>query len=151
MADINIEYIWLVAGVLCLLAEAMGASGIGFLFAGLGALTAGILITLGHIAADGYAAQWVAFFIATAAWTAILWAPLKKARGSKNAGYSNMVGDVAFAGSNGITKNSGEATWSGTIMQARLTEDTATEKVEAGAQVIITAVSGATLIVKPKA
>lgn len=151
MADIPIHYIWLASGVLCLFAEALGASGVGFLFAGLGALTSGILITLGHIPADGYAAQWVSFFIATAAWTAILWLPLKKLRSGKNASYTNMVGDTAFAGGNGITKQSGEATWSGTIMQARLAQDSAVEKVEAGAQVTIAAVSGATLIVKPKA
>ena len=68
-----------------------------------------------------------------------------------SAPYSNIVGDTAYAGSAGITRHSGEATWSGTIMQARLEQGSAVDRLEAGSPATIVAVSGATLTVKPKA
>jgi membrane protein implicated in regulation of membrane protease activity len=59
-----------------------------------------------------------------------------------------MIGEVAFVGSAGITKQAGgEVTWSGTIMKAKLSDDTSAERLEGGTQVTIKAINGNTLIV----
>ncbi|MDX2074157.1 MAG: NfeD family protein [Alphaproteobacteria bacterium] len=140
--------LWLAFGVACLLAEMLIATGIGFLFAGLGALTAGSIVTA-MPELDGVQ-QGVIFFATTALWTAFLWKPLKKfQRKSSGKGYRNMVGDTAFVGVSGLKKGTtGEATWSGTIMRAELAEGL--DALPPGAQAQIVNVVGNTLILKPK-
>ena len=147
----SVMYMWLLAAVLCMAAEAMGVTGIGLLFAGLGALVVGTLIHYGNIAETDIVYQFIAFFIATAFWAAILWKPMQRFRlrgGSK--GYSNIVGETAFVGSKPITRQGGEVTWSGTIMNAQIAADAGVERIEAGSQVTIVEISGTTLVVKPK-
>lgn len=140
--------LWLLAGVVFLAAEALGASGVGLLFAGLGALTIGTLVTVQPELS--VLSQWIIFLATTGLWAIFLWKPLQKFRGrSSNDGYKNIVGDTAFVGAHGLQKNvTGEVTWSGTIMRAELAEGV--ENQPAGAQVLITDVAGNTLIVKPK-
>jgi membrane protein implicated in regulation of membrane protease activity len=150
---ISLSYLWLGAGILFLLAEALGVSGVGLMFAGLGAITVGVILSFELIAAEATLMQFIAFFITSAAWTLLLWKPLQKFRLSqRSGGYSNMVGDTAYIGSHGLARGeTGEASWSGTIMKAQLAPDAGAEKLEGGAPVIITDVTGNTLIVKPKA
>ncbi len=150
--ELSITYIWLIAGIAFLAAEALGVTGIGMLFSGLGAIVVGTLLNLGIIAPEATIAQFTLFFVATAVWAAVLWKPMQKFRLRKNThNYSNMIGDTAYAGSAGIAKGkTGEATWSGTIMKAELDKHAHTDHVEGGKAVIITGVSGTTLIVKPK-
>jgi membrane protein implicated in regulation of membrane protease activity len=150
--ELSIMYVWLLAGVAFLAAEAMGVTGVGLLFSGLGAIVVGTLLSLGIVAADAHILQFTLFFVATAIWAGILWKPMQKFKVRKNApGYSNMVGDTAYVGSAGLTKGkAGEATWSGTIMKAELAPDASVDKLDAGQQVTIVNVTGAKLIVKPK-
>ncbi len=153
MPELNVAYSWLLAGVFLLLVEAFGLPGTGVVFAGLGAITAGSAVYSGGLAPEDSTAQFIVFFISSALWAALLWKPMQKIRLGKkgSAPYSNIVGDTAYAGSAGITRHSGEATWSGTIMQARLEQGSAVDRLEAGSPATIVAVSGATLTVKPKA
>lgn len=148
----TIMYIWLLAGVLLLAAEALGASGVGLMFAGLGSLTVGMLLSFGIVAEDASILQFTLFFAATALWTALLWKPLQKFKLPKQGGgYNNIIGDTAYVGSAGLTKGiAGEVTWSGTIMKAELATDANAQKLEAGSQVTIVETTGAKLIVKPK-
>lgn len=147
----NVAYTWLIAGVVLVAIEAFGIPGMGFLFAGLGALTVGIGLNAGWLVAESQLPQWITFCVATAVWAVVLWAPLQKVRSRGKAGYSNIVGDTAYVGSSGLKKGHvGEVTWSGTIMQAQLIPDSSAETLDAGAQVVIVQISGATLIVKPK-
>ena len=142
-------YIWLIAGVLLTLAE-LHFTGLGFFFAGLGAITTGALIYHETLADVAYIEQFVTFIIATALWTLVLWKPLQHFRRPAT-GYNNIVGETAFVGSNGLTKSKGgEVTWSGTIMKAQLAKNVPLPHLEAGSQVTIVEVRGATLIVKPK-
>lgn len=141
--------LWLAFGVTCFMIEALVVSGVGFLFAGLAALTAGSVLTAMPDITP--VQQWIVFFISGAIWTMLLWRPLQKfhGRGAKN-NYHNMIGDIAYIGGSGLAKgNTGEATWSGTIMKARLADDVAVEHLAGGSQVIISGVTGNTLIVKP--
>ena len=149
--EISITYIWLIAGVLFLLAEALGVTGVGLFFSGMGALTVCMLLSLGLLTAESQMWQFIIFFAATAAWAALLWKPMQRFRvGKQQGGYSNIVGETAYVGSSGLTRQNGEVTWSGTIMKAELARDIATDKLEAGTAVTIVDVSGAKLIVKPK-
>lgn len=140
--------LWLVAGVLCLGLEALGVNGIGFLFAGLGALTIGSVVTV-YPDLSGLQ-QGVIFLAATALWAAFLWKPMQRFYGkSSNKGYQNMVGDTVYIGTTGLHPGMvGEATWSGTIMKAELASNA--EPMQAGAAGTIVSVTGNTLMVKPK-
>jgi membrane protein implicated in regulation of membrane protease activity len=152
MDGISITYLWLGAGVLLLLIEAIGLPGTGLMFAGLGALTTGSLLYASFLTEDQQLWQWTLFFIASALWAAILWKPLQQLRVGKKGrkGFSNMIGDTAYVGSNGVTRSGGEVTWSGTIMNARLCESASVDRLDAGSSVTIVAVTGATLTVKPQ-
>lgn len=150
--DIASSYLWLIAGVVFMALEALGAPGVGFLFAGLGAVTVGSTVYFGMVAEDATVLQFTLFFVATAAWAFLLWKPLQKFHlSNKPQGYSNMVGDTAYVGSSGLHMGKeGEVTWSGTIMKARLESGASVMSLAPGDAVIITDVKGATLIVKPK-
>lgn len=148
----SVIYLWLIAGVLLFAAEAMGISGIGLMFAGIGAVMAGLAVSVGLVAVDALVAQWIVFFAFSAVSAALLWKPLQRLRVGKHHGnYSNIVGETAYVGSGGVTKESGEVTWSGTIMRAQLIPDAVVERLEPGTQVVIVDLRGITLHVKPKA
>lgn len=152
MEELNITYIWLLVGVVCLLIEAFGFPGTGLMFAGLGALTSGSLLYFSLLLESDTQTQFIVFFVATAAWAALLWKPIQKLRLSdKSQGYNNMIGDIAYVGSDGLTRHKGEVTWSGTIMRARLADNAGVDHLDAGTAVEIVAVAGATLMVKPTA
>jgi membrane protein implicated in regulation of membrane protease activity len=143
--------LWLLAGVLLFVAEALGANGMGLFFAGFAALLTGALLQLGILDSDATIVQFVVFFAATAIFSVLLWKPLKKFRINRGGGYSNMVGDTVVVGSAGVRQSmGGDVTWSGTIMKAELAPDAGVDSLPAGSQAIITSVRGATLIVKPK-
>jgi len=146
------DYAWLIAAVFLMALEAVGLNGVGLVFSGLGALVAGAAVHFGLIDNGAYISQFVVFFIATSIFSWALWKPMQKFRIPK-AGheYRNIVGDVAYVGSEGLDKKTGgEVTWSGTIMRAGLAPGIAVEKLEAGSKVEVVDVVGATLIVKPK-
>jgi len=146
------EYVWLAAGVVLVAADALGLTGLGLMFAGLGAAMTGTAILLGVVDAAAHVQQGIIFFAATALWAALLWKPMQRLRvGNKHSEYNNIVGETAYVGSNGIDKrNGGEVTWSGTIMKAQLAKNVQVDRIEAGSQVTIVEVSGATLFVKPR-
>ena len=63
----NVNYLWLIAGAVLVIFEFMLFSGVGFLFAGLAALTVGALGEANVL--NDLIWQWVMFFIATLVWT----------------------------------------------------------------------------------
>ena len=141
--------LWLAFGVVCFLIEALIVSGVGFLFVGLGALTAGSILTA--MPDISVLQQWVVFFITSAMWALLLWKPMQKFQGKSKESYSNMVGDTAYVAASGLKKGElGEATWSGTIMKARLADHAHVDSLTGGTQVVITEVVGNTLVVKPR-
>lgn len=142
--------LWLCFGVVCFVVEALIVTGVGFLFAGLGALTVGSLLALYPDISS--LQQWILFFSISSLWAVILWKPLLRFRSKQGAaGYQNMVGDVAYIAASGLKKGSiGEASWSGTIMRAKLADHAHVEELAGGAQAVITAVEGNVLVVKAK-
>lgn len=141
----NINYVWLIAGGILIVFEFILLPGVGFLFAGLGALTVGGL-SEGHVI-EGQLAQWLVFFAATLVWTLILWKPLKNFRIHHHAPFSDMVGKKAILLTSLAPGGKGQAKWSGTIMNARL-DPNIKETFPEGAEVTIGHVEGNVLVVK---
>ena len=144
--------VWMVVSVLFLLIEAFGIPGVGLMFAGLGALVAGLSVFSGAVAEDNHNAQFILFFVFSLVWAVLLWKPMQKFRvGKRHGEYHNIIGTTAYVGGSGISrKDGGEVTWSGTIMRAELAASAAVDRIESGAVVVIVEVTGATLVVKPK-
>ncbi len=140
---------WLLVSMIFLALEAFGASGVGFLFAALGALSAAILVKLG-IATDFWA-QGAWFLGASVVWAVALWKPLKNMhlkRGGQQ--YSNMIGGEAVVLGAGLHKHQmGKVRWSGTTMEARLDANAAQDFLPENTLVTIREVTGNTLIVTP--
>jgi membrane protein implicated in regulation of membrane protease activity len=146
--EISIMVLWLVIGVLLFFAE-MILPGIGLLFAGFAALTVGLLLNFHMIGSEDYLLQALIFVVSTAIWTACLWKPLKKFRCGKTT-YNNIVGETATVSKKGVTKNGGEVVWSGSVMKAKLADNSPVESIESGETVIIKEISGNILTVIPK-
>lgn len=146
-------WIWVLLCGTFLALEVLAIAGIGFLYAGLAALTMGGLITANIIDAQNIMAQIAAFFGLTGLWAVILWVPMKKMLRKKGGGYNNFIGDYAVVCGGGLTAESpGIVKWSGTTMRARI--DSAYEMQEViaeGASVIITRLDGNVLsVVRPE-
>ncbi len=147
----NIAVLWLAAGALFMLLEALAVPGVGFLFAGLAAITTGGLVEFGIIGYESYTAQGIVFLSASFLWAAVLWVPLRKFH-KKNitTEYSNMIGENAIVYEKPLLKGKiGEVKWSGTIMQAQLSDDADAQSVAPDTIVKIIAIKGNVLTVKP--
>ena len=143
----NINYLWLIAGAVLVIFEFMLFSGVGFLFAGLAALTVGALGEANIL--NDLIWQWVVFFIATLAWTLILWKPLKYYKlNHQHSTFSDVVGKKAVLITPLAPGQIGQARWSGTIMNAKLDASVKDIITQADTEVLITAVEGNVLIVK---
>lgn len=146
----NLALMWLIAGVGLTTLEAMIFPGIGFLFAGLGAITVGGMIAFGIIAVDNFSAQIIYFIISTSIWAGALWKHLIKKRETKN-NYISIIGQTAIVTGNSMSKGkTGQVKWSGTIMNARIDDSCQSDIIELGTEVIIVNVQGNTLYIKNK-
>lgn len=147
----NAPYIWLIAGALLLALEAFGASGIGFLFAGIGAILTGIIAESG--VAGTLLAHIAWFFGATSLSAIVLWKPMQRWVQHRKAGqadFSNIIGNEAMVIAGGLEPGKrGKVRWSGTTMQAQLAPQV-TEPVDEGTVVIISEVKSNLLVVKPQ-
>lgn len=147
-----IANLWLVTGAILVVLELFTAPGVGFLFGGMGALTAGVAITLGWVGPGDYLMQLGWFAGSSCVWTLVLWKPLKMLRASSQNpdGYNDMIGSVAIVyGDDLVPGRSGKVAWSGTILHARLSDDFDVERIAVGEEVTIGRVEGSTAIVRP--
>ena len=144
----SMHLIWVLSGLALISIEVLMVPGIGFLFAGLGAISVGVALMGGLFISVTAQVTW--FFCLTAIWAAVLWWPLKRAYRRPDSGYSDMVGDIAIVGPDGLQKRElGEVRWSGAIMNCRLNEGCDQEKLNPGTEVKILKVSDGILIVEP--
>lgn len=134
---------WLVMGFALLAAEVMTGFSVGvLLFAGLGALMTGILMSLGLLPET-----WVAGIsstgISTGVITALLWKPLKKLQGDhpiKKDNSSDLVG-FEFVLENDIAKNNpGSTDYSGIRWRVDIDKDAGVDTIEAGQTVTVSSV-----------
>jgi len=142
--------LWLIAGAVLLALEAFGLPGIGFMFAGLGAILTGVITELGGVAADDTVSQAAIFCASTILFALLLWKKIKAWRlNPKEKPYNNIIGDKAIVAEAGLKKGStGQVRWSGTLMQAEIDEKESITDIAAGTHVHISAVEGNVLKVK---
>lgn len=151
--ELSLTYWWLVAGAVFMGVEAMGISGVGFLFAGLAAILVAALTQFGMVGSENLIGQFAWFFGFTFAIALLLWKPLKRWRTTASSGqeYNNMVGTSATVATGGLTKTKiGSVYWSGTTMHALLAPEAPMDMLEEGHLVEIVIVKGNQLIVMPK-
>jgi membrane protein implicated in regulation of membrane protease activity len=143
-------YYWLAAGAVLMLMEVLLVPGIGFLFMGLAAVITGLLVWAG-VSAENIYGQFAWFFGFTIVWAVLLWKTLKSFRLNPKAGqYDNIVGtDAVVHGTPLVRGVTGQVQWSGTLMNAELTDD-APGEIPVGAKVEIAAVKGNTVFVRPR-
>ncbi|MDB2414293.1 NfeD family protein [Rickettsiales bacterium] len=148
----HISIIWLTLGAIFIIIEVFFTPGIGFLFAGLGAVSVGGLIIMQISDSSNYWQQILFFLILTSVWASFLWKPLKKLlNSSSDINYKDVEGGTAIVVDSALTcDKEGQVKWSGTIMNARLEPKVQKEEVEVGQEVKIIKVDGNTLIVSSK-
>lgn len=147
--NIEIESLWLLVGAVLVVMEAFIAPGVGLLFAGIGAILAGLFIGFGLIPADNVLLQFAVFFAFTALAAGLLWKKLKAFRQGKET-YSNIVGDSATVEGDALKKGvDGKIKWSGTLMKARLIENAGVPQVTKGTEVIIEELHGNVALCRP--
>jgi len=140
--------LWLAAGALFIGVEIFGIPGVGFLFAGIGALITGGAIELGLLAPSAFIFQFILFFAFTCISAAVLWKKLKK---DSKPNYDNMVGSEATVAVPGLSgRQEGQVKWSGTLMRAQIDPACGLDVMAAGAAVIIKRIDGNLVFVAPK-
>lgn len=146
----SVSALWLLAGAVMLALEAFGLPGIGFLFAGLGAILVGVAIEAGMVGAASYIAQFAVFFAFTSIFAVLLWKKIKAWRMNPGAEtYQNMVGDSAVIALSGLQKGArGQVRWSGTLMSAEIDDSETALGLPEGTVVRIVAVKGNVVYVK---
>ena len=140
---------WLITGAFLIFLEIAVIQGIGFLFAGLGAISVGAVLVTGMAKEPTH--QFILFFVFTAIWAGLLWKPLKNFIKGKNTGYNDMVGSTAVIYGEDLARGkTGEVKWSGAIMKCKLdTNYSLEDKIPLDTEVVITNVSQGILIVRP--
>lgn len=141
-------YIWFLASILFFVAEALGVSGVGLLFAAIGAFCVGLSLQFGLLAEENTIFQGAAFFGFTALSALLLWKPMQAFRvNQKSDIHHDIVGRTAVVAGDGLVKEKqGLAQWSGTTMTARLASDASLNAAAVGEELKIVRVDGATLV-----
>lgn len=134
---------WMVVGFALLAAEVLTGFTVGvFLFAGIGALVTGGLMSFGVLAET-----WVAGIsctgISTGVITALLWKPLKNLQGDRpieKDNSSDLIGHT-FVVENEITMtNPGNTQYSGVSWRVEIDQDAGVDVIEAGKTVTVSSV-----------
>ncbi|MGX6960580.1 MAG: NfeD family protein [Rickettsia endosymbiont of Pentastiridius leporinus] len=137
--------IWLIIGIVCVIAEFFAIPSIGFLFFGFGALSNALIIY--HYPID-LQNQITLFGLLSLIWFCVLYYPLKKyvySKTSTTENYSDMIGKEVEVYSDTISSNNlGQVKWSGVIMNAYLVPDE--KDAKSGSKLFIIKVRGNILI-----
>jgi len=134
---------WLVMGFALLAAEVLTGFTVGvFLFAGMGALVTGGLMSFGIIAET-----WVAGIsttgISTGVITALLWKPLKNLQGDRPVekdNSSDLIGHTFVTENKITTTKPGNTQYSGVSWRVEIDEDAGIDVIEAGKHVTVSSV-----------
>lgn len=134
---------WMVIGFALLAAEVLTGFTVGvFLFAGIGALVTGGLMSFGVLAET-----WVAGIsctgISTGVITALLWKPLKNLQGDRPVekdNSSDLIGHTFVIENEITTTNPGTINYSGVSWRVEIDKDAGVEVIEAGKHVTVSSV-----------
>lgn len=134
---------WMVIGFALLAAEVLTGFTVGvFLFAGIGALVTGGLMSFGVLAET-----WVAGIsctgISTGVITALLWKPLKNLQGDspiEKDNSSDLIGHTFVIESEITMTNPGDTQYSGVSWRVEIDKDAGVDVIEAGKTVAVSSV-----------
>ena len=147
--EIDPKLFWMGLGIILVFIEISVVPGIGFLFAGLGAITVFLLTEFNVIEVD-WLANFAVFLVSSALWGTFLWKFLKKSVKNIKHPYSDMVGEHCKVISNDLQKDViGQVSWSGTITKAAIDDSAGLSIIKAGSVVEVVSVKGNILYVKP--
>ena len=134
---------WMVVGFALLAAEVLTGFTVGvFLFAGMGALVTGGLMSLGVLVET-----WVAGIsctgISTGVITAVLWKPLKNLQGDRpivKDNSSDLIGHTFVTENEITTTKPGVTNYSGVSWRVEIDKDAGVDVIEAGKHVSVSSV-----------
>ena len=134
---------WMVIGFALLAAEILTGFTVGvFLFAGIGALVTGGLMSFGFVAET-----WIAGIsstgISTGVITAVLWKPLKNLQGNRpieKDNSSDLVGHTFVIENEITTTKPGNTEYSGVSWRVEIDKDAGVDVIEAGKYVKVSSV-----------
>lgn len=134
---------WMVIGFALLAAEVLTGFTVGvFLFAGIGAIVSGSLMSFGVIAET-----WVAGIsctgISTGVITALLWKPLKNLQGDRpieKDNSSDLIGHTFVIVNKITTTNPGTTNYSGISWRVEIDKDAGVDVIDAGKHVTVSSV-----------
>ena len=151
MIDIPHAFYWLIIGILFIILETSFIQGVGFLFAGLAAITVFLLLEINAISST-FTVDIFYFFMLTVAWGAILWWPLKRFNASKSAKkFANIIGSTAIICNETLKKGElGHVIWSRMKMKAHISPDAKRDSLSVNTKVLIVDVKDDVLYVKKK-
>lgn len=134
---------WLVVGFALLAAEVLTGFTVGvFLFAGLGALVTGGLMSLGALP-ETWVAGIACTGISTGVITALLWKQLKKLQGDRpieKDNSSDLIGHTFVIDSDITMTKPGTTNYSGISWKVELDKDAGVDVIEAGKSVTVSSV-----------
>ena len=134
---------WLVFGFVLLALEVVTGFTVGvFLFAGLGALISGGLMSFG-VLPETWVAGISSTGIATGLITSLLWKPLKRLQGDRpleKDNSSDLVGHEFVLDSDLTRKKPGSTNYSGISWRVELDKDAGVDTIEAGQHVSVSSV-----------
>ena len=146
----DVRYVWLLAGATLMALEAVGVSGIGLMFGGLAALLVGVLIEAHVLAETNLVLQVALWFALTVLSAILLFGPLKRWRTNPASEdtFDNIIGTTATVAAGGLMIGKpGKVHWSGTLMNAQVTDECKQGAFLEGTIVRVCAVKGNQLIV----
>lgn len=144
--DSYLEFFWIALGVGMIVLEMIFVSGIGFLFAGLGAITTSVLLAFNFISNDSVISLAV-FLISVIAWWLLLWYPIKLSRRTKEP-YQDLIGTFVVLNNELRKGQVGSVVWSGVTMRAALDKEEQASSLKKGQRVQITRIKGNILYLK---
>ena len=134
---------WIIAGFVLLALEVVTGFTVGvFLFAGLGALTTGILMTFALLP-ETMTAGISCTGISSGIIAALLWQPLKKLQGNRQPekdNSSDLIGHEFIVDSDITVNNPGTTNYSGISWKVEIDTDADVDVIQAGQRVSVTSV-----------
>jgi membrane protein implicated in regulation of membrane protease activity len=144
--DSYLEFLWIVLGVVMIVLEMILVSGIGFLFAGLGAITTALLLAFDLISQE-LGVSLAVFLISVVAWWLLLWYPIKLSRRTREP-YQDLVGTIVVLNHELRKGQVGSVVWSGVTMRAALDKEEQASSLKKGQRAQITRIKGNILYLK---
>ncbi len=141
--------LWLLCGIILIILEFSQLPGIGFLFLGFGAISTSIITN--YWQGETLLAQFSYFGIFSLFWFILLWYPLRMFLSKDKNNFSRGTFDIIESQVIVINKDIkfgtlGQVSWCGTIMNAKLGENTNNDIAKIGETLIVQEVKGNVLV-----